>query len=68
MRAFRLYDFETEFLGEEVLNGAVLEIESHDSQKCAEYACRAILTDKKTVLRAKGSLRPIVLNKLEVRG
>ena len=67
MPAFRLYDFEKEFL-REVMNGAVLEIDSRDSQKCAEYACRALLTDKKTVLGAKGSLRPIVLNKIKSGG
>ncbi len=51
-----------------MMNGAVLEIDSRDSQKCAEYACRALLTDKKTVLGAKGSLRPIVLNKIKSGG
>jgi len=67
MPAFRLYDFEKEFL-REVMNGAVLEMDSRDSQKCAEYACRALQTDKKTVLGAKGSLRPIVLNKIKSGG
>ncbi len=52
MPAFRLYNFEKKFL-REVMNGAVLEIDSRDSQKCAEYACRALLTDKETVLGAK---------------
>ena len=43
-------------------------VQMQDRKKCCEYACRAVLGDRKKLERAAAVLRPVVLQKIKTAG
>ncbi len=67
MPEWRLRHVEKEFL-QQIMDRAVHHVQMRDTQKCCEYALRAILADRKTLKLAKATLRTLVLDRLQCAG
>ena len=50
------------------MDRAVHHVQVRDTQKCCEYAHRAILADRKMLKLAKATLRMLVLDRLQCAG
>jgi hypothetical protein len=67
MPSWRLHLGEKEFL-QSIMNQAVENVKMRDMKMCCEYACRAILGDRKMLQKASTTLRPVVLNRIKCAG
>ncbi len=67
MTRCRLRLSEKQFL-QDIMNKAVVHVQTRDTKMCCEYACSFILDDTKMFKLATATLRPLVLQRLQCGG
>ena len=67
MSRCRLRLSEKQFL-QDIMNKAVLHVQTRDTKMCCEYACSIILDETKMLKLATATLRPVVLQRIQCGG